>query len=608
MIGLDPAAQGWGGSERRGPLAAIVVADLRSGWNRLVARTRTPRRLAVYVATLLGLAALVGSLTYGIGYGLGSVAGPSDLGLLTAALTGYAVLTMILGLSTVVTAFFLGRELALLTLAPITVRVIFVARLLVALRANFALGLLLLVGLWGFGAAHHSGPGFLAAGALVAVLLPLGTAGLQLLVLAAAVRLVPPRLARDVANVAGAFVTAVLYVGWLVLTRAGGRRVGASGPTQAALAHLASVGHAALWLPTAWPARALAAVAAGAWVAALPWLLLTIATTWGLLTAAFLAYRGALVSGMGAMAEVAGRRRPRPRPADPGAGARAPIPVAGLLAGIAPAEASSFSIGAGALRFTRAMALKDWRSLRRDVRRVGRLLPALLVAFAYPAVAVPSLHLGGHGALGFWEGVAVTPFVPFLLAEVLAVPAVPLEGRAIQLLRLSPLGAGQLVRAKIVATALPVAGLSCAIALVIGITRHGSPSELVWLVLGVLWLSLGLVATAVGAGAAAPNYGATDPRRAVRGLGVLTANLVGFGFVAASLLAGTYLLVGLGVGGTDRLRTILPGTAGGHGPSLVLVVVPLVLLATAVAGVLLVVGAGTRRLRGWEPSVGDGSR
>ncbi len=608
MTAGDPAAQGWGGAERRAPLAAIVVADLRSAWNRLQARTRTPPRLAAYLAIVVVLAGVIGTLTYGIGFGLGAVGGSSSTGLLIAALTGYAVLTLVLGLSSVVTAFFLGGELMLLALAPLAVRVVFAARMLVALRTNAALGLVLLAGLAGFGTAHRAGPGFLLIGAAVAVALPLGTTALQLLVLAAVVRMVPPRLARDVANVAGAFVTAVLYVGWLLLTHAGGHRLGTAIPARAALAQVASLGRHAALLPTAWPARALADIAAGAWVPALPWLLLTVVTTAALVAAAFLAYRGALVSGMGAMTEAVPRRRPRRRHVIGASPSRGPMSVAAAVAALGPWGRPDPS-PARHPRLSWAMARKDWRSLRRDVRRLGRLLPALVVAFAYPAVAVPSLHLGAGGGLGFWEGVAVTPFVPFLLAEVLAVPAIPLEGRSIQLLRQSPVGAAGLVRAKILSTALPVAGLSALVALAIGVIRHGSPLELAALVLGILWLAAGLVAAAVGAGAAAPNYSAVDPRRAVRGIGLMVANLVGIGFIAVSLLAGTYLLVILRVPGSQRLDALLPGVgprAAAMRPELWLV--PAALLAVGALAVMLVVAAGTRRLGRWEPAVGDGSR
>ncbi|HVA21943.1 MAG TPA: hypothetical protein VNN74_07595 [Candidatus Micrarchaeia archaeon] len=600
---------------------------MRSAWNRLQVRTRTPLRLAGYLAMLLALGAVAGALTYGIGFGVGTVAARASTGLLTAALTGYAVLTLVLGLSSVITAFFLGSELTLLTLAPLDISVIFLARLLVAVRTNALLGLLLLVGLAGFGTAHRAGPMFLLLGVVVALSLPIATTALQLLILAVVLRLVPPRIARDVANVAGAFVTAVLYVGWLVLTRSGGHRLAAAIPPRAALSSVVALGRRGAWLPTAWPAHALADAAAGLWGGATSWLLLTVGATALVVAAAHLAYRRALVSGMGAMAEAAPRRRSARRAArrratetadggresDRGQGDGAAPEgwsMAAALEGVgfrhAPAGARP---GARPRpRLTSAMARKDWRSLRRDLRRLGRLVPALVVAFAYPAVAVPSLHLGGGGGLSFWEGVAVTPFVPFLLSEVLAVPAVPLEGRAIQLLRQSPISAASLVRAKVASTALLVAGLSLPVALAIGVIRRGSPAELAILAVGIVWLALGLVAVAVGAGAAAPNYGAADPRRAVRGVGLLVANLVGLWFVASSLLAGTYLLAILRVPGSHLLHAILPGAmiaATGPDPSIILI--PLLLLGSGALAVGMVVAVGIRRLARWEPSLGDGS-
>src|SRR5207237_8955728 len=80
-----------------------------------------------------------------------------------------------------------------------------------------------------------------------------------------------------------------------------------------------------------------------------------------------------------------------------------------------------------------ALAAKDLRSLRRDIKRLASVLPTVAMAIAYPLLffRMP----GRSDEIGLWGGMLSGVFAHFLLSAALALPALGIGGRGRQRLR-----------------------------------------------------------------------------------------------------------------------------------------------------------------------------
>lgn len=541
------------------PALAILAADLRGSWN-VVRRGGAPRRRLIGVlvaAVVLGPPFLGGGLLAGYA---SAREGADATPLFAGAFTSLTVLIMVLGLSTVITAFFADRVLLLLALAPIRPRDVFLARLVSASVPGFVVGALVLAVTVGYGVGWGADAGYYAAALLAVALTVVSAVCLLVCVLSVVLRVVPARRARDVANLVAALLAAAFYLGWYGFLRGGGTAFGPG-----SLQRLASTGRGLASVPTAWPGRGLAAWAAGDAVGAATWLGLGLAAALALLGSAWLAYRNAFVVGVGVYGESGAQltRRPSRR---------------------ASRRQVEEGVGEGSARPVRALAYKDLLAVRRDMRRLAGVLPAIVMAIAYPLLILRGPNL--PGALGFWLGMTGSAFAPFLLSSVIALPSVGLEGRGMKLLLLAGTPAETLLRAKLayavpVVTALGVGGGVAA-----AWFRAGSAGELLAAGAALAWLSAGMAGIGVGAGAIAPNFEASDPRRVVRFTGGLVSMAADVGFVALSF-------------GTVVAALVARATAAPLATALWAVAV--FLAAAAAAVVLVVLAAGRRALARWRP-------
>ena len=538
--------------------AALVRADLRGAWNRL----RRRRAAGLLIAAMLaGLLVALGGVFAG-GLALAHVGAQLQPGaveaMLTFAFSALAVVMLVFGFSTVVSVFYADRDLLLLAAAPVPTGPIFLARLLRASWANSLTAAMLLCALWGFGAGSGLDAGFFGAAILLALSEVVALTSIQVILLALAVQLLPARRIKDGANVLAALAATVFYVGWLAFRAPGTGLDNRSQTLTEVLRGLAVIGRRMRVFPTSWPAQALAdwggAAAAG-------WLLRTVILAAALGTVAFLLFRATFLPGLSAFLETAPGGR-------------------GFGRGLArTGEALSASA---------AIVRKDWLTLRRDGRRLVRLLPGAVLAFAYPLLFFRSAH-----SSGFW----VIGFVPWFLAQIFGLPSVAAERRGLHLLRLASVSPLRLLWAKTLASALPVVGLSL-VAAVLTIAVQGFSTQSVWIVAATLWLALGFTLIAVGAGAIAPRLDVDDPRRSVGLEGVLVALLGALVFGGLSVAGFGVLYISFALAGrtTDPLAavwvTLLPAwTAAAAG----------LMLAAAVLPPVAVLVAGARWLTGREP-------
>jgi ABC-2 type transport system permease protein len=543
----------------------LVRADLRSLRNRL--RRMDSRRLAVLAIALPILAPAVLAPAVAIGVAMAHLGPASANGALTLGFTTLGMVMLAIGLSSVMVAFFASRDLLLLAGAPIPLADIYIARLLVAARASALVATLLLAAATGYGIAAGAGIGYWIAAPLMVLCVVLSVTAVQVALLSAVVRLVPVARARTMVSVVAALLGSGFWMAWLLLRTQQGPGVGGSLAQTAVSA--SSLGERLVWLPTAWPARALAGFATGDRAAPL-WLVTSVLTTGALILAGHAAFTGAFRRGLSALGEVP-RRSQRARDAAPAATTTARPPVLALVR-------------------------KEWLVMRRDPRRLAALIPMCIIAAVYPLVgAAPPAD-----PADFWGGVlrggSISLMLPFFFTQILAAPAIALEGRAFMLMRLAPLDVATVLRAKVIAVAAPKAAATAVACIVLGLSRGGGAVQILALLLMGLWLALGATAIGVSGGAIGARFDAEDPRRAVSTGAALGSTVASLSFLGCSIVAALQVA---------RATGIVPVTAVTGGDAGVAMTGGFVAVAIAVGVVMLMLTVAERRLAQWQP---DGSR
>jgi hypothetical protein len=555
-----------------GALRVIVGAELR-GWRNRVLKGNRGRIVALVIVLLLAIPFLGGG-TFTVGATAGHFLPFAVDPLLAAAFTGLSLLMLLIGFPTVIASLFVGRDLLQLVVAPVRTRDIFVARLVTAMTANLLISGVLLAAVLGLGAGAGAPLIYFPLGLLLIAVQVLVVTSLQAILMTVIVRWVPPRLARDVAAAVAGLTGAALYLTWNLSLRQTFRsraRPDVSG--------LTSLAQRIDWLPTTWPGHALSAIASGSVAVALVWLLATLLLAAILVAMAELLYERTLLAGLGVFGDAPAmwRRRstlhPSPRPS----------PLRG------EGEA-----GLGNPYF--AIARKDWLGFRRDVRRLTRLLPALLLPVGYAA----ALSQPARSLSGFWSNVALVTFLSMFMASALALPSIPSERRGFQLLRMAPLSMWLLLRAKVFIAFPVVVATMLVFSVAVALISKSGAAQLLELVILGLWLAAGFVSISVSGGAIDPRFDATDDRRAVGLVGSLAAIGGSLGFAVLSLGAlALFLFGGQAASGGGNLGPI-PSTPA-IGFAMIFGGGVLMIACAALVGVLLWIA--NSRLRSFEGSI-----
>jgi len=479
------------------------------------------------------------------------------------------ILGLFTGVGTILHQLYLASDLDLLLAAPVSLRDLFLLKLAEAWFATGIGGVLGLAVLVGYGRALEMPPPFWPLALLVIGAVTLVPTALAMVVVMLAMRIMPTKRVEGIVALLGGLLAAVM---WLLFqtVNVGGRRNPAWQPGSESLRDLEQMavqwGDAVGWTPVAWAVDALTAVGEGKWPALTLDLALLGGATVGLVGIAYLIFRQSFYLGWGGLREVAPRgQKVRGR--------------GGLLPGLLRPLPSP----------VRAIVLKDWRVLPRDLRVLGGLIMpiAMLAFFGFSALR------GGPGDLpapaGFWLGMLPVALIPFMLGGNLSSRAFGMEGRGFALLRASPLKVGQIFIAKLVASYLPMLALTWAVALLLGVWLGGSLAQIAATLGMSAWLAAGVVAAYVGGGAMSTNFEADNPQTSVGCLGQLVS------FVAGSLflLANVGLFAWLVLGSSGILP---PGLPGGEAVGLALGAGVVV----SVAGIAGLARLGVKTLEGWE--------
>jgi hypothetical protein len=499
----------------------ILRAEILAFRHRLMKRGTA--RLVLLAIALTAAAVFIGGGAFSLGAGAAHFLPAAIDPLLVGGFTGLSVLMLVVGFPTVIATFFVGRDLLLLTLAPVRTVEIFAARLTLAMAANLLLSGILLAVILGIGVGAGSPALYFVLAPPLIFVQVLAITCVQTALMSLVLRWVPARRARDVAAAVAGLTGAGLYLAWnLSLRQSFGSR------SRQDLANLNSLLQRIDWLPPAWPGHALGAIIAGNAGATAIWSLLSLLLGVVLVVLAAALYQRTLMAGLGVFGSpqaIWSRKARR------------------------PAARSARGNPSPAL----AIARKDWLGFRRDIRRLSRLLPALLFPIGYVfAVARPSQRLGG-----FWSEVFLVGFMSMFMATSLATPSIPSERRGFQLLRMAPLPMWQILRAKILLTLPPVLAMTIVFSGVVAMVSHESVDRAIELSTLVVWLGCGFVAIGVSAGGIDPRFDALDDRRAVGLVGTLAGlgGSLGFGLLSSGALA-LFLFGGDAIGGATRLGPI----------------------------------------------------
>ncbi|HEX3507253.1 MAG TPA: hypothetical protein VHW94_02575 [Candidatus Dormibacteraeota bacterium] len=504
----------------------ILGAEVLALRHRLMKRGCA--RLVLLALFLLAAGVFIGAGAFSLGAGAAHFLPTAIDPLLVGGFTGLSVLMLVVGFPTVIATFFVGRDLLLLTLAPVRTIEIFAARLTLAMAANLLISSILLAVILGIGAGAGAPAVYFIATVPLIFVLVLAVTCVQTALMSVVLQWVPARRARDVAALVAGLTGAGLYLAWNLSLRQS-----FAGRSRQDLANLNTLLHRIDWLPPAWPGHALSSIIGGASGAAAFWSALTILLGAVLTVLAGALYQRTLLAGLGVFGspQAIWSRKAR-RPAAPSARGN-PSPAF-------------------------AIARKDWLAFRRDIRRLSRLIPALLFPIGYVfAVARPSQRTGG-----FWAEVFLVGFMSMFMATSLATPSIPSEKRGFQLLRMAPLPMWQVLRAKILLTLPPVLAMTIVFSVVVAMVSHEAADRAIELAILVVWLGCGFVAVGVSAGGIDPRFDALDDRRAVGLVGTLAGlgGSLGFGLLSAGALA-LFIYGGDAIGGATRLGPF-PSTPG----------------------------------------------
>jgi putative ABC exporter len=568
-----------------GALPVIVRAELLAARNRLV--KRNPARLVILAITLVVAGVLLGGGSFAIGATAGHFLPFALDPLLAAGFTALSLLMLVVGFPTVISSLFVGRDLLQLVVAPVRTRDIFAARLMTAVTANLLLSFILAAGVLGVGAGAGA-PWFYYPMALLLIAIQvLVVTAMQAILMTVILRWVPAKLARDVAAGVAGLTGAALYLAWNLNLRKTftGRRGGAPD-----VSNLTSFFQRIDWLPTTWPGHALSATLQGSIGTSLIWMLATLAFVALLVAAAELLYERTLLFGLGVFgAPTAVWRRRKPRPI---------TLTSPLTAGARQARAELPTWWGAQGSPYRAIAVKDWLGFRRDVRRLTRLLPALLLPLGYAA----ALSQPARSLSGFWSNVALVTFLSMFLSSALASPSIPTERRGFQLLRLAPLTMWQLLRAKVFIALPPVLATILVFSVAVAVTSKSGAVQLVELLIFGVWLAAGFVSISVSGGAIGTHVEATDDRRSVGIVGTLTSIGGSLGFSVISIGALALFLFGeQAAAGTANLGPI-PSTPP-VGFAMILGGVLLLVAGCALVAILLTFA--NARLRAFDASISE---
>ncbi len=178
---------------------------------------------------------------------------------------------------------------------------------------------------------------------------------------------------------------------------------------------------------------------------------------------------------------------------------------------------------------TRALIGKEVRTLTRDVAQWSQLFLMAALMFLY-LYNIRMLPLGGDARASIisYANLGMAGFIIAAICLRFAYPSVSSEGRAFWMLQTAPVSYRRLLIAKVVVYSIPLTALSLILTAFANVILHANAVIWVFTIVGASMLAGTLVSLGVGLGAITPNFNAENPLQVGLSLG-------GFGYMAAAL-------------------------------------------------------------------------
>jgi len=423
-------------------------------------------------------------------------------------------------------ALYLAGDMEFLLAAPIPIRAVFTAKLLQAILPNFGLVCLFaLPVLYGLGASNRYNFLYYPLVLILLTALALAATGISSLLVMVVVRIFPARRVAEVLGFLGAILSFLCsQTGQLA-------NINHFSPNQAsqALGLVKMVNTS--WSPLAWAGRGLVNVGKGNWLEGGGLVLVTVILASLVFGAALVTSERLFYSGWASLQNKS-RKKKAPRTAQTRAQTYI-IPVAERRT-------------PGTIR---AIMMKDWLVLRRDLRNMSQLVTPLILGVVYAFMLLrngggradglgdaPAWMAGMLKNLSLYFSVGLALFVGWMLLGRLAGMGFSQEGKNYWLLKSAPVSIGRLVAAKYLVAYLPTALLSGVFLLATWMIQRAPISTLLYS-LPVIGLCIaGNAGINLTFGITGANLAWEDPRQMQKSASGCLGALASFIYLPVSLL------------------------------------------------------------------------
>jgi ABC-2 type transport system permease protein len=527
-------------------LALAVVGFLGfiffMSWHLL--RLLTSPQMAQFTGNLAGLVESIPNL----------IIGATFLGVF---LTSFGVLLQ---------ALYLSGDMDFLLTTPAPIRAVFIAKLLQAVLPNFALlCLFALPVLFGLGASAGYTilyyPGIL----LILAMLALAAAGLAALMVMVTVRIFPARRVAEVLGFIGAISSFICsQTGQLA-------RWSSVSSDQAVLALAMVERFNQPWSPLMWAGSGVTNLGKGNWLVGLGQTTTTLALSGVIFAISLVAAERLYYSGWASMQNMGRKRKASRSEGAPAAMLRA----AGSLGRFFPSP-------------VRAILVKDWLVLRRDLRNLSQLVTPLIIGIVYAFMilrggeratmepsSAPVWVMDMLQSAQAYASVGLSLFVGWMLLGRLAGMGFSQEGRSYWILKASPVSTGHLIAAKFMVAYLPTLALSWVFLMVIWLLQRSNVSVFLYSLPVIALCIAGNAGLNLAFGIAGANMNWEDPRQMQRTASGCLSALATMIYLPITLLLFFGPPVLLAALGLPEIIGQAIGLVLGGGLSLVCVIVPL---------------------------------
>lgn len=428
-------------------------------------------------------------------------------------------------------ALYLAGDMDFLLSVPVPIRAVFLSKLLQAILPNFGLiCLLTLPMLFGLGAAEGYNLLYYPAVVLMIGALALAAAAIAGILVMGVVHFFPARRAAEILGFLGAILA--------IVCSQSGQFFNNSEVSEVQIRQAATLvaRFDTPWSPIAWAGRGVVGIGQGSVWPGLPMFLAATALCVGIFVVALVAAERLYYSGWASVGVVATRRR-RPRVA-----AR-------------PSERRSRPASAW-----RAIVLKDFAVLRRDLRNLSQMVTPIIMGVIYAILLVrsggepppgqgeaPEWFMEGFRGVLVFANIGISLFVGWILSSRLGATAFSHEGRSYWVLKTAPIGPGQLLLAKYTVAYVPVAVLGGTFVLVLSLLRGVPIADIAYGLMAVLLCYAAITGVNLAFGVIGAVFDWEDPRRMMRGSVGCLSPLVSMATVGVCLLlfAGPVLVAGM---------------------------------------------------------------